>query len=80
MNALSVNEQMAAILAKTQNWVSFTTAWEETAEAMLEWVKWASRSVGLAELLNNGIGPERMALAAAERIPCVYRGSARAYL
>lgn len=46
MDALSVNEQMAAIRAKTENWVSFTTAWEEGAEAMLEWASWANSNYG----------------------------------
>lgn len=46
MDALSVNEQMRAILAKTQNFVTFTTAWEENAEAMLEWAAWANKNYG----------------------------------
>ena len=46
MDALSVNEQMAAIRAKTENWVSFTTAWEEAAEEMLEWASWANSNYG----------------------------------
>ena len=46
MDALSVNEQMAAIRAKTENWVSFTTAWEEAAEEMLEWAAWANSNYG----------------------------------
>lgn len=45
-DALSVNEQMAAILNRTQNFVSFTTAWEEDAEAMLEWAAWANSNYG----------------------------------
>ena len=46
MNALSVGEQMAAILAKTQNWVSFTTAWEVDVEEGLEWAAWADAHYG----------------------------------
>lgn len=46
MGALSVTEQMDAILAKTQNWVSFVTAWEaDTAEA-LTWSEWANAHYG----------------------------------
>ena len=46
MDALSVNDQMAAIRARTENWVSFTTAWEEDAEAMLDWAEWAGNNYG----------------------------------
>ena len=46
MDALSVTEQMDTILAKTQNWVSFTTLKEETAETMLEWAAWAAGRYG----------------------------------
>lgn len=46
MDALSVTEQMAAILARTQNWVSFATAWEADAEEMLEWASWANLNYG----------------------------------
>lgn len=46
MDALSVNEQMAAIRAKSENFVSFTTAWEADAEEMLEWAAWASSNYG----------------------------------
>ena len=46
MNALSVSEQMAKIRAKTENWVTFTTAWEENADAMLEWAAWANSNYG----------------------------------
>lgn len=46
MDALSVGEQMTAILSRTQNWVSFTTAWEEDAEEMLEWAAWANSNYG----------------------------------
>lgn len=46
MDALSVNEQMTAILNKTQNFVCFTTAWEPEAEEMLEWASWASSHYG----------------------------------
>ena len=46
MDALSVNEQMAKIRAKTENWVSFTTAFEHTIDSMLEYAAWASRNYG----------------------------------
>jgi hypothetical protein len=46
MDALSVNEQMAVIRAKTENWVSFATSWEADAEEMLEWAAWANSNYG----------------------------------
>jgi hypothetical protein len=46
MNTLSIEEQMRKIRAKTENWVSFTTAWEADAEETLEWADWASRNYG----------------------------------
>ncbi|MDR2075642.1 MAG: DUF3383 domain-containing protein, partial [Desulfovibrio sp.] len=46
MNALSVPEQMTRIRAKTENWVSFATAWEADAAEMLEWADWASANYG----------------------------------
>lgn len=46
MDAMTPNEQMAAILAKTQNWVSFTTAWETDVEEALEWAAWANTNYG----------------------------------
>lgn len=46
MNALGESEQMAAILAKTQNFVSFTTAWEADADEMQVWAEWASKHYG----------------------------------
>jgi hypothetical protein len=46
MEALSVPEQMTKIRARTENWVSFTTAWEAEAEEMLEWASWASNNYG----------------------------------
>jgi len=44
--ALTVNEQMEAILAKTQNWVSFTTAWEAEGPEALAWAAWADKHYG----------------------------------
>ena len=46
MDALTSNEQMAAILAKTQNFVSFTTAWETDVDEALEWAAWANEHYG----------------------------------
>ena len=46
MDALTAEEQMAAIRAKTENWVSFTTAWEADAEEALEWAEWANAHSG----------------------------------
>jgi hypothetical protein len=46
MDALTPEEQMAAVLAKTQNWVSFTTAREADAEEMLAWAAWANGNYG----------------------------------
>ena len=46
MDALSTDAQMAAIRAKTENWVSFTTSWEADADEMLEWANWASANYG----------------------------------
>lgn len=46
MEALSVTEQMSKIRDKTENWVSFTTAWEEDTDGMLEWAKWANNNYG----------------------------------
>ncbi|MDL2315512.1 DUF3383 domain-containing protein [Desulfovibrio sp. OttesenSCG-928-A18] len=46
MNALTVPEQMARIRARTENWVTFSTAWEETPELMLEWAAWANDNYG----------------------------------
>jgi hypothetical protein len=46
MAGLSPSEQMAAIVAKTQNFVSFTTAWEAPAEEMLQWAAWAGSHYG----------------------------------
>ncbi len=46
MNKLSVNEQMAKIRAKTENWVSFATAWEADSDEMLEWAAWAGKNYG----------------------------------
>lgn len=46
MDAMTPVEQMTAITAKTQNWVSFTTAWEVDVEEALEWAAWASANYG----------------------------------
>ena len=46
LDALSINSQMRAILAKTQNWVSFTTAWEAETAEILEWAAWANANYG----------------------------------
>lgn len=43
---LSVAEQMAAILGKTENWVSFTTLYEAEADEILEWAAWANANYG----------------------------------
>ncbi len=40
-SAMTPAQQMAAVLTKTQNWVSFTTAWEVDAEEAIEWDAWA---------------------------------------
>jgi hypothetical protein len=45
-DALDVPAQMAAVLDKTQNFVSFMTAWEADADEMLEWAQWASQNFG----------------------------------
>lgn len=44
--ALNVQEQMRRVRARTENWVSFSTAWEEGDEAMLEWAAWANANYG----------------------------------
>lgn len=46
MDSLSVDEQMAAIRSKTENWVSFTTANELAEDEMQEYAAWASRNYG----------------------------------
>jgi len=46
MDALSVNDQMTAIRVQTENWVSFTTAWETDADETLEWAAWANANYG----------------------------------
>lgn len=46
MDAMSYAAQMTAILGKSQNWVSFTTAWEPDAEEALEWANWANKNYG----------------------------------
>ena len=45
-DALSVDEQMAAIRAKTENWVSFSTAWEPETKEALAWAAWANAHYG----------------------------------
>jgi hypothetical protein len=46
LNAMSVNEQMSAVLDKTENFVSFTTLWEEETAEALAWAKWANDHYG----------------------------------
>lgn len=46
MDAMTETAQMTAILDKTQNWVSFTTAWETDVMEALAWASWASRNYG----------------------------------
>lgn len=46
MNSMSESEQMAVILSKTQNWVSFTTAWEADIDEALAWAAWANANYG----------------------------------
>ncbi len=46
MDTMNVNEQMDAIRRVTENWVSFTTAWEADAAEMLEWAAWANDNYG----------------------------------
>ena len=46
MDAMSESEQMTAILSKSQNWVSFTTAWETDVDEALAWAAWADASYG----------------------------------
>lgn len=46
MDAMSESEQMTAILGKSQNWVSFTTAWEADVDEALAWAAWASANYG----------------------------------
>lgn len=44
--AMTPAEQMRAILERTQNWVSFTTAWEADVDEALEWAAWANDNYG----------------------------------
>ena len=46
MDAMSESEQMTAILSKSQNWVSFTTAWEVDVDEALAWAAWADANYG----------------------------------
>lgn len=46
MNALMPSEQMYAVLAKTQNFVSFTTAYAVDVEEAKLWAAWASANYG----------------------------------
>lgn len=46
MDAMSIDEQMAAVLAKTQNWVSFSTVWECEPTEACEWAAWANKHYG----------------------------------
>jgi hypothetical protein len=41
-DALNTAANMAAIRAVTDNWVTFTTTWEEDAAGILEYARWAS--------------------------------------
>ncbi|MGL4208971.1 MAG: DUF3383 family protein, partial [Candidatus Adiutrix sp.] len=43
---LSPSEQMSKILAKTENWVSFTTLWEASSEENKQWAQWANDNYG----------------------------------
>ena len=43
---MTVDEQIAAVRERTENWVTFSTIWEETTENMLLWAKWASDNDG----------------------------------
>ncbi len=40
--AQSINSTMEGIIAKTQNWVNFTTAWQAEKEEVLAFATWAS--------------------------------------
>lgn len=46
MNAMTEVEQMQAILNKTQNFVSFATAWECDPDEALAWASWANDNYG----------------------------------
>lgn len=46
MDAMSESEQMTAILGKSQNWVSFTTAWEADVDEALAWASWSNDNYG----------------------------------
>lgn len=46
MDAMSESEQMTAILGKSQNWVSFTTAWEADVDEALAWAAWSNDNYG----------------------------------
>ncbi len=44
--ALSEVEQMSAIRAKNENWVSFTALWEAQTDELLKWAQWANDNYG----------------------------------
>lgn len=44
--ALSVEDQMNRVLQGTQNFVTFTTAWEESVQDGLAWAAWANAHYG----------------------------------
>lgn len=44
--AMSINDQMSAIGARSQNWVTFTTAWEPEPQEALGWAAWANANYG----------------------------------
>lgn len=44
--AMSEETQMHKIISKTQNWVSFTTAWEAAVDEALLWAEWANKNYG----------------------------------
>jgi hypothetical protein len=46
VDAMTEAEQMQAILDKTQNFVSFTTAWECDPDEALAWSSWANANYG----------------------------------
>lgn len=43
---LSIEQQMVDVREKTENWVSFTTLWEEDAADILAWAQWANNNYG----------------------------------
>lgn len=45
-DSMTPEKQMQAILEKTQNWVSFATAWEADPDEALDWANWANSNYG----------------------------------